>query len=189
ISELMPHWDGGECGPVQDRLRQLAGAKLDDARSRITELQAFTADLQRFAATFGSYTAEGPCDADCGCVSEGAPRRVPVSSAPESLTKRPGTAGPPEIACGLEPSQVPDRVRDWQSLLGHVARRKAVDGGLRLEFGDGAPMADLAQLVAAEQSCCRFFDFAITVDDRGVGLEVCAPEDGQPILHSLFGAA
>jgi len=44
-------------------------------------------------------------------------------------------------------------------------------------------------LVAAEQDCCQFLRFAITVDVRGVALEVTAPDDARPIVESLFGAA
>ena len=33
------------------------------------------------------------------------------------------------------------------------------------------------RLVAAEQDCCQFLRFAITVDTRGVGLEVRGPAD------------
>jgi hypothetical protein len=41
---------------------------------------------------------------------------------------------------------------------------------------------------AAEQDCCQFFEFAITVDRRGVALEVRAAAEAQPIVESLFGA-
>ena len=48
-------------------------------------------------------------------------------------------------------------------------------------------IAELMRLVAAEQDCCQFFRFAITVDTRGVALEVRAPEDALPIVESMFG--
>ena len=43
-------------------------------------------------------------------------------------------------------------------------------------------------LVAAEQDCCQFFQFAITVDTRGLALEVRAPSDAYAIVESMFGA-
>ena len=49
------------------------------------------------------------------------------------------------------------------------------------------PLDELMRLVAAEQDCCQFFNFAITIDTRGVALEVRAPEDALPIVHSVFG--
>jgi hypothetical protein len=44
------------------------------------------------------------------------------------------------------------------------------------------------RLTVAEQSCCQFFAFAITVDERGTALEVRAPHDARPVLQSLFGS-
>ena len=46
---------------------------------------------------------------------------------------------------------------------------------MRLGFPDAGVAGDPARLVAAEQACCPFFSFALTVDARGVGLEVSAP--------------
>ncbi len=60
--------------------------------------------------------------------------------------------------------------------------------GLRLTFGPATPLGELMRLTAAEQDCCEFFTFAITIDSRGVALEVRAPHDALPVLHSLFGA-
>ena len=68
-------------------------------------------------------------------------------------------------------------------------RRDGIDHGLRASFGADVPLDELTRLVAAELDCCQFFSFAITVDARGVALEVSAPDDALPILQSLFGAA
>jgi hypothetical protein len=48
---------------------------------------------------------------------------------------------------------------------------------------------ELMRLVAAEQDCCQFFQFAITVDQRGIALEVRAPADAQAIITTIFGVA
>ena len=56
-------------------------------------------------------------------------------------------------------------------------------------FASSVPHAELIRLVAAEQDCCQFFQFAITVDTRGIALEVRAPEDARPIVESMFGVA
>ena len=60
---------------------------------------------------------------------------------------------------------------------------------MRVEFGADAPLGPIARLVAAEQDCCAFLAFAITVDRRGVGLDVTAPEEGQDLLAAVFGPA
>jgi len=48
-------------------------------------------------------------------------------------------------------------------------------------------VGEIARLSVAEQDCCRFLSFAITVDDRGVGLEVRAPDAAMTVVHALFG--
>ena len=80
------------------------------------------------------------------------------------------------------------RIADWNALLGHVARRERIDGGVRSVFAASVPTGELIRLVAAEQDCCQFFQFAITVDTRGVALEVRAPADAHAIVESMFGS-
>ena len=69
------------------------------------------------------------------------------------------------------------------------ARRTTADGGLRIEFDADMDIGDLAHLVGAEQRCCQFFAFAITVDHRGSALEIRAPESAAGIVADLFGTA
>jgi hypothetical protein len=82
-----------------------------------------------------------------------------------------------------------DRLADWQALLVHVDRRERIDGGLRCVFAPSVPKDELMRLVAAEQDCCQFLRFAITVDGRGMALEIRAPDDAEEIVESMFGAA
>jgi MerR family copper efflux transcriptional regulator len=93
------------------------------------------------------------------------------------------------IVCTLDGSAMPARLEDWQAVLRHVTVRAAIPDGLRLGFGADAPLGEMAMLAAAEHECCAFFRFAITVDERGVALEVTAPTDAQPLIDELFGAA
>jgi MerR family transcriptional regulator, copper efflux regulator len=96
--------------------------------------------------------------------------------------------GDPPIACNLEPSARPRQLADWQRVLGDVvARTRTSDGRLRVEFGAHIDPADLARLTAAEQRCCAFFSFNITIDARGVALEVGAPDGADEVVASLFG--
>ncbi|MGI8794114.1 MAG: heavy metal-responsive transcriptional regulator, partial [Acidimicrobiales bacterium] len=77
----------------------------------------------------------------------------------------------------------------WRQVLMLVSdRAPTVDGGLRLSLREGAPLDEVTRLAVAEQGCCAFFSFALTIDDRGVALEVRAPADATEILHALFGA-
>jgi hypothetical protein len=96
---------------------------------------------------------------------------------------------PPPIACTLDAGAMPDRLAEWEAILEHASNRTSLGaGGVRVEFGPGLPVAELAQLMAAEQACCSFFSFALTIDQRGVGLEIGAPDGAEEMVTSLFGA-
>jgi len=94
------------------------------------------------------------------------------------------------IACTLDDDDIPDRLADWQSLLRFARTRSTLPGGARrLEFGSGSglPVVDLVRLVVAEQECCSFFSFSVTVDGRGIGLEVDAPAEARELVTQLLG--
>jgi DNA-binding transcriptional MerR regulator len=199
IADLVTAWDGGRCAPVQDRLRSTVEAKINDAHAQIAALTLLAADLQRAAATLSTQPVDGPCDDTCGCTTDAAlpttSTSVPLVAKATASAEEPDRAAP--IACTLDGGDMATRLDEWNALLtdehgllgGVTARRRLDDGGLRLEFGPGADVAEIARLAAAEQECCRFFHFALTIDDRGVALEVHAPPDGEPVLAALFGTA
>jgi MerR family copper efflux transcriptional regulator len=194
IADLATAWDGGECGPVQDRLRTTVDAKIAEAQDRIAELTTFTAELQRAAATMGRHRPDGPCDDDCGCASD---VTVPAEVSPVALiAKADAIAGTPAIACALGAGEVTSRVAEWQALLAEnpeqlagVTARVPMDHGVRLELGPNTDVGEIARLAAAEQDCCRFFRFAVVIDDRGIALEVQAPGEAADVVAALFGVA
>ena len=185
IADLTVAWDGGHCGPVQDRLRAVVADKLVTAQQHIVELMTLTSELQRAAAALETHRPEGPCDDNCGCVSD---TPAPVARQPVTLGTKPDSAyAAAPIACTLESQSMRGRLDEWQRLLEHVERRDLLDNGVRATFGSATPLTEVIRLAAAEQDCCQFFTFAITIDHRGVALEVRAPDDALPVLHSLFG--
>jgi len=185
ITDLVAIWDGERCGPVQLRFHELVTAKVGDARRQVAELEALSADLEDVAAQLAGPAIDGPCGDDCACLGSRAAAEPP--SAPPASDA--GGTGQP-IACTLEPGAVSDRLADWRAVLDRARSRTAIgEGGVRLEFGAEIDARELARLVAAEQSCCAFFSFAVTVDARGVGLEVRGPDDAQELITTLFGAA
>ena len=192
IADLTIAWDGGRCGPVQVRLRAVVADKLLTARQQIVDLTALTADLRRAAATLETHRREGPCDDRCGCITDSADTTGAATPQPVTLSglpaRAPGTTPTAPIACTLGSNSMRDRLDEWRGLLAHVEQREPIDGGLRATFGPATPLGELMRLAAAEQDCCQFLTFAITVDSRGVALEVRAPQDALPILQSLFGA-
>jgi DNA-binding transcriptional MerR regulator len=200
IAELATVWDGGRCAPVQERLRAAVDAKITQAHAQVVELTRLAADLQVAAASLSAHAPDGPCDDTCGCMSDvagpSAATSVPLI-AKGAGTMAADVSEDAPIACTLGAGEMSTRLDEWHGLLAHdgelrrgvTARRALDDGGLRLEFGSGTDVAEVARLAAAEQGCCRFFRFAVVIDGRGVALEVHAPPDGRPVLTALFGAA
>jgi DNA-binding transcriptional MerR regulator len=187
IIGLTTAWDGGQCGPIQDQLRQLVADKITAAQQHLSELMTFTSQLQEAATVLERHRPVGACDDECGCLTE--PAAAPASTAQAvGLSAKPTTGDTdPPIACTLAGGSMNGRLDDWQRLLDHVVRRERLDDGMRAVFAPTVPVAELMWLVAAEQDCCQFFRFAITVDTRGIALEVRSPLDARLIVESMFG--
>ncbi len=183
IRGLAQAWDQDRCGPVQHRLRSLVGAKVAGAETQMADLRAFTADLRAAATQLAQEPVDGACDDSCACVA------VSPTVMREPVTVEMG-AKPVlvPIACTLGGDDMTVRLEDWKQMLATVTDRTPIKGGLRLTFEQTTSVADLARLVVAEQSCCSFLSFAITVDHRGVALEVTSPPDGMDVLDMAFGA-
>lgn len=187
ITDLVTAWDGGECGPIQDRLRTLVADKLAAAEAEVVELVALTADLRRAAATLELHRPIGRCDDRCGCITDTSDR---ASARPTGVdfTAKPASGDPP-IACTLRADEVPGRLDDWNAFVSvDGVTRSEIRGGVRLTFGDQIDVGALAGLAAAEHDCCRFFTFRIAIDRAGVTLDVTAPDDALDLVHAAFGA-
>jgi DNA-binding transcriptional MerR regulator len=176
IAEIATAWEGGECRPLQDRLRGAVETKLADARAGIGELTGLVADLERTAAALGAHRPYGPCDDACGCTGTPGAASLLVAG-PDSLP----------IACSLDVDDMSGRLDEWRAVLRDVVARHPLADGVRLELGADADIAAIARLAAAEQSCCRFFAFALVMDARGVALEVHAPAEADDVVTALFG--
>lgn len=157
--------------------------KSAEAEARVVELITLAADLQLAAAALERHRPDGPCDDRCGCITSAESNVTSVT-----LAAKPGAVGETAIACTLAAESMPGRLEDWHRLLGFVTARWGIDGGVRLALDAGAPVDEVARLAIAEQDCCGFFSFALTIDGRGVALEVRAPDDALPIVHAVFGA-
>ena len=82
---------------------------------------------------------------------------------------------------------MPGRLDDWSALLEHALLcSRTTDGMLRVALDAATDVVQLARVVAAEQECCSFFSFAITIDQRGIALEVGAPEGADEFVTALF---
>lgn len=186
IADLTLAWDGGQCGPVQDRLRAVVADKIVGAQQQIVELMTLSSELQQAANTLELHRPDGPCDERCGCVTDPT-ADTPSQSQSVSLVRKSATNEPVPIACTLASASMRGRLDNWRALLTHVVHREQIDDGVRVTFGAATPLDELIGLTAAEQDCCQFFSFAITVDTRGVALEVRSPQEALDVVNTLFG--
>jgi DNA-binding transcriptional MerR regulator len=199
VADLVELWDGEACAPVQRRLHDLVTGKVEATRRRISELTALEQQLRTAAGRLGTTPSDGPCAEGCACVAPEVPaddRATPTTTATATITAISSAwsaAGGPPIACTLNADAVPGRVERWHRVVGHAVHRTTTDAGaLRLTFAADVPLGELAELVelvAAEQACCAFLAFAVTVDDRGIALEVAAPDGAEAVVAALFGDA
>ncbi len=185
-AELLTAWDGGACGPIQDRLRTVVAEKLTLVRNQMVDLEVIEGDLKLAAESLERHRPIGACDDSCGCISAvaGAHRgrhQVTIGRKPTAWQRE------PEIACTMDPSGMVDQLAAWRALLTHVEQRTRSLTNLRLSFDASTPLDELLRLVTTEQSCCSFLRFAITVDKRGVALEIRSSADGLAAVDTLFG--
>lgn len=185
ITELLVLLDDEQCAPVQGRLRNLVDAKIAEAQDKVAALEAFTAELRRVAATLGQHTPDGPCDDACGCTTDHDTSRVNLIP----LGIKPERTADPAIACTLAPDRVSDRLAEWHATVDRAVRREPIPGGIRVGFARDIDIAEISALMAAEQDCCQFFTFALTVHADEVTLDVTGPPDALPIVDSLVGRA
>lgn len=103
---------------------------------------------------------------------------------PVALTGKP--VGP-LIACTLDAGDLPARLADWRRLLDSArSRTQVATAAIRVDFEPDVDLAEITRLVAAEQACCAFFSFTVTIDAAGVSVEVSAPDEAAEIVTDLF---
>jgi MerR family transcriptional regulator, copper efflux regulator len=205
IAELALAWDSDECGPVKHRLRALVRDKVSEVEAHLAEQAVFADQLRSTAAALAGRPLDGPCDDSCGCTTatgSGATTGSATGATGCGTTCGCGSdddtvelgrhvahdgAGAVPIACSLSGRDMAARAGEWQDVLAGATQRTPLPGGVRVQFEDRARLAELVALVDAEQTCCPFFSFVVTIDQRGLALEVTAPPDGQDLLTSVFG--
>ncbi|GAA4011831.1 MerR family transcriptional regulator [Allokutzneria multivorans] len=163
IRDLMAVWENGLCADVRARLRPLVLAGIDEAQRRTAELDAFSERLRRALSDLDDPAPEGRCGPGCGYLHEPAP----------------------PIACSLDGEEQSSRIARWKEVLSD-ADRSHVDGGVVLRL-PASRSAALAELAAAEQACCPFFEFTLVLARGVVELRVRAPEHAAPLLTEIFG--
>ncbi|MBI4942119.1 MAG: MerR family transcriptional regulator [Actinobacteria bacterium] len=189
VAELVKAFDVEDCSSVAHQVVEMVAVRLAETQTRIGELVALAATLQTVSARLADAPTSGPCSDGCAC----------ATAAPEPLADRrtfvPLTRGPvvitpetPAVACSLDAGSVPDRISDWQALVGRAVAREPITGGMALQFAATPDLvAEAARLAAAEQDCCSFFTFTLRMTTGQVRLEVQAPEAAADVVAAMFG--
>jgi hypothetical protein len=159
-------------------LSQIAGA-----RRQAAEIDAFIERLRQASLAIESPVPPGRCGS--GCCAVPGPEPVPAVAAPRSR-RRDASPAPP-IVCTLAPAERPGRREDWRRLLGQARASGPIDGGLVFLLPPGLA-GQAAELAAAEQQCCAFFEFTLHLAAGELRLEMRAPADALPMLAEVFEA-
>ena len=103
----------------------------------------------------------------------------------------PGPAWVPE-ACTLPTAEQPLRIAAFDQLFSGVVRGAERTAPTRLHLDlrpDPQVAGRVAELAAAEASCCSFFTFTLTVTDGSLGLDIEVPDSYVSVLDALAGRA
>jgi len=217
VRELVELRQAGDCARVQRRMAELVDGLLAQVRSRLdgvlaeqaaaggvgsTNVEPMTRSIP-FAQTAGRLQAAadilaaphatGGCTDDCACT-----RAASVTGGAFVFSTRAGTATPAvaaqgqPIVCTLDADggDMVGRLGEWQTILADATGKEEIDEGIAVTFDhDIARTAELARLLAAEYSCCSFASYHLTIDARGVRIEVRTPPEARDALAAVFGTA
>ena len=191
ITDLVALFDADRCAPMQERLRGLVDRKVIGAQEQIAELSAFVDELRRVRTGLDLHTPDGACDDECGCITpggSGTAETVLISRKP-SAHDRPSNASRSDlpIACTLALDKVDGRIGQWRALAEGATGTVSVDGGARLIFDRWVDLAPITELLAAEQDCCRFFTFGLTITATEVLVDITGPAAAEPLIAILLG--
>ena len=164
IGELLGSWESEACASVKARLRP----RLDEHVARVEDTIAGLTALQDSLRSARAHLDELPdreqrCDPSCAFLLK---------------------ETPPPVACSLGEGQA-EQVAAWQDLLAN-GRLDRIAGGVRCVLPIDR-LAEAAGLAAAEQACCPFFGFELTLRGDSFVLTIRSPDDALPLLAELTG--
>ena len=187
IADLLAVWQTGACVEVKADLRPRIAARLAQAEQRAAEIAAFTASLHSALEHLDALPDRStPCDPECGFLSQSHSGAAPIPAAIAATATTVGSSV--EIACSLTGDDAPERLARWRSALAGAVNVE-IPGGRRLTV-PAERFPTLAELAAAEQRCCPFFDFRFHLnshlDGRDLHFEVRAPAEAAALLAEVF---
>lgn len=189
IRDLLRVWEDGQCSDVRERLRPMLLGRIAQVEQRTAELAAFTGRLRTALAEIDGPARSGRCDPACGFLRrKQQPAAVPVGFSPRRPEPVPASGAASEsvpMACTLGDGDQADRIGQWQRLLAG-ADAEPIERGRRFHLTIEL-VGQVAELAAAEQRCCPFFEFTLQLQGAGLWFEVCAPAAAAPLLARVFG--
>ena len=85
IAELLPIWDGVNCGATHERITALVEAKRAEIRERILELERFGEQLDEVRAALEDSPPPAACRPDLSCCVPGTDTPVPITLGPPTM--------------------------------------------------------------------------------------------------------
>lgn len=178
IGELLHVWETGACVRVKTELRPRLRARLAGAEQRREDVARFISTLRAALAHLDALPDRSSrCDPNCGFLTLATAAEQSIDTSRERWRDAP-------VSCSLTRDGMTDRTGQWRTVLADATRRPIPDG-LQLTL-PVERLAAVAELAAAEQACCPFFDFRLHLDGPDLHLEVRAPVDAQDMLTTLF---
>lgn len=211
VATLVELRAAGDCARVQPRMADLVGARLAlvqaqldgalaeqaaaggvgggadvEPLARSIPLAGDAGRLQAAAGILAEPPTAGACTDDCACTRAAGIERGSLALGTSAAV----TAQGQPIVCTLDADggDLTRRLADWRAVLGQATGREAIDDGVAVLFAhDVARTAELARLLAAEYSCCSFASYQLTIDARGVRMEIHTPPEARDALAAVFG--
>jgi MerR family transcriptional regulator, copper efflux regulator len=160
IADLLQVWQSDPCVSVKAQLRPLLVDRLASIDAGITELMRIRHGLAAAAQHLDQLPDRTErCSPDCAFLA----------------TEEP-------VACSLGSAQH-ERVEQWRRALTDAPHQRFT-GGVRVELPITA-LATVSELAVAEQQCCPFFTFDISLHGAVFFLTITAPPEAMPILDDL----
>lgn len=178
IAELLHVWETGACVQVKTDLRPRLRARLAEAAQRRDDVAGFIATLHAALAHLDALPDRSSrCDPNCGFLFLAEQTDRSTHAGRERWRDAP-------VACSLTRDDFADRAEHWHHVLTDATHRSIPDGvELTLPI---QRLSDVAELAAAEQACCPFFDFRLHLDGPDLHLQVRTPADAHDMLTALF---
>ncbi|WP_019818748.1 MerR family transcriptional regulator [Saccharomonospora saliphila] len=204
IQDLMSVREAGACRDAREHLRSVLADRIRRAQSEADALSDTLTMLRTVLDRVDTVPDRtSACDPDCDVLDDlslseraeaGGPAEQPGEADRADADRADAAAGSEgagreeiPVACSLTGTEQGEREAQWHALL-EDARREAIPGGLRLSV-PGDRVVEVARLAAAEQRCCPFFDFDLSLRRDRLLLEVRAPSEAGGLVSAMFGEA